>query len=101
VVEDATAKLLRVQVKSTRSMKHKGYAVRSRGSQGAYPADAYDYLAAYVILEGVWYIIPEEFIRGKTTISIVMAKGRYAKYRETWELLSGKTEEPESVIAGN
>jgi PD-(D/E)XK endonuclease len=53
VVEDESAKLLRVQVKSTASIRHKGYGVRSQGSQGAYPAGAYDFLAAYVIPEDV------------------------------------------------
>jgi hypothetical protein len=89
VVEDASARLLRVQVKSTGSRKHKGYAVRSRGSHGAYPAGAYDFLAAYVIPEDVWYIIPEDFVRGMTTIVVVMEKGRYAGYREAWKLLAG------------
>ena len=89
VVEDETGHLLRVQVKSTGSRKHRGYAVRTRGSQGAYPARAFDFVAAYVIPEDVWYIIPEEIIQGKTTIVVCpgLEGTRYEPYREAWKML--------------
>jgi hypothetical protein len=89
VVEDESSHLLRVQVKSTGSRKHRGYAVRTRGSQGAYPPRAFDFVAAYVIPEDVWYIIPEEIIQGKTTIVVCpgLEGTRYEPYREAWKLL--------------
>jgi PD-(D/E)XK endonuclease len=89
VVEHPCGRFLRIQVKSTASRKHKGYAVRTRGSQGAYPPNAFDFVAAYVIPEDVWFIIPEPIIQGMTTIIVCpgVEGSRYEEYRDAWSLL--------------
>jgi hypothetical protein len=48
-----------------------------------------DFLAAYVVLEDAWYIIPAGKVRGKETVAL-FSKSKYAKYeeyREAWRLL--------------
>ena len=88
-MEDQHSRLLCVQVKSTGSRKHHGYAIQIRGSQGAYPASAYDFLAAYVIPDDIWFIIPEELIRGSTTIIVAINGRKYSPYLEAWKPLLG------------
>lgn len=92
VVEGPGGRLLRVQVKSMSCMWHGGYSVNNTGSQGMYPANAYDFMAAYVIPLDTWFLIPEKMLRGKKGIQVQHRKGRskYEKYREAWELLGGR-----------
>ena len=51
-----------VQVKCTvaKVESGKGYICSVCSSHKAYRAGAFDFLAAYVVLEDVWYIIPGE-----------------------------------------
>ena len=58
-------KFARVQVKSTVAKCGRGYGCTVRGSQGPYARNAFDYVAVYLILEDVWYIIPAKYIRGQ------------------------------------
>lgn len=92
VVEGRTGLLLRVQVKSSGNMWHGGYTVNNKGSQGMYPANAYDFMAVFVIPHSVWFILPEEVLRGKKAVQVQHKKGRskYEKYREAWGLLGGR-----------
>jgi len=81
----------RVQVKST-MVKHKnGYVCvcHSSAKFRVYTPDDLDFLAAYVIPEDVWYIIPWQVV---TTQNIVVDPSerygdRYHEYREAWHLL--------------
>jgi hypothetical protein len=59
------------------------------GSRGAYVADAFDFIAAYLVPENLWYIIPAEKIEGKEGIMISpkLETGKYRDYREAWTLL--------------
>jgi hypothetical protein len=54
-----------------------------------YPRGAFDFYACYVVPEDVWYIIPEEQLRGMKCVSLCTEDGygRYEKYREAWHLL--------------
>lgn len=56
-----------------------------------YPPGSFDFLAAYVVPEDVWYIIPEKEVRGMKCISLCTQAnyGKYEKYREAWHLLKG------------
>ena len=46
-------------------------------------------MAAYLVCEDAWYIIPEKEIWGKWAISLrtECAESRYEKYLEAWDLL--------------
>ena len=83
-----------VQVKSTMVAAGGGYACFVRKQNEAYARGSFDFLAAYVIPEDVWYIIPAKEIRGKGYVSLCSeAKtAKYEKYREAWHLLKEASE---------
>jgi len=88
-VVETGGKLLRVQVKSTFSNRKGKYRCGVHGSRGAYVADAFDFIAAYLVPENLWYIIPAEKIEGKEAIMISpkLETAKYRDYREAWMLL--------------
>ncbi len=61
------------------------------GCRGPYEGDPFDFVAAYLIPENLWYIIPEEMIRGQGSIAVYprLKKSKYGRYREAWHLLGG------------
>ena len=79
----------RVQVKSTMFLDRGGYSCTVRGSAGPYQGDPFDYLAAYIIPEDVWYILPAELVVGQGSIALYpeLERSRYAAYKEAWHLL--------------
>ena len=96
-------KFVAVQVKCTvaKVESGKGYICSVCSSHKAYRAGAFDFLAAYVIREDVWYIIPAKLIRGLKSISLCTEgdEAKYEEYREAWHLLreaSGLGEESEA-----
>ena len=97
-------KFVAVQVKCTiaRLQSGEGYNCCVCSSHKPYPPGSFDFLAAYVILEDAWYIIPEKEIRGLKSISLCTAglgsEAKYEQYREAWGLLRKATEtsDPES-----
>jgi PD-(D/E)XK endonuclease len=84
-------KFVAVQVKSTiaRSKNGRGYICSTCSSHKSYRTGAFDFVAAYVVLEDAWYIVPAKEIRGMKSISLCAqgGEGRYEKYREAWHLL--------------
>ena len=80
-----------VQVKCTvaRSENGKGYVCSTCSSHKRYRPGSFDFLVAYVVLEDAWYIIPEEKIRRKLSISLLTqcSESRYEQYREAWHLM--------------
>ena len=98
-----------VQVKSTvaRLQNGKGYICTVCSCNRPYRAGAFYFLAAYVVPEDAWYIIPAALIRGLKSISLCTTDGgeaKYEQYREAWHLLheaggsaSDAMEEPECV----
>jgi len=110
-------KFAAVQVKSTITKLEtgKGYICSVCSSHKVYRAGAFDFLAAYVIPEDLWYIIPAQEIRGLKSISLCTGESgeaKYEKYREAWGLLREATEifeeteetaavEPASKLPGN
>jgi hypothetical protein len=82
-------KFLAVQVKCTISelRSGQGYACSTCSSGKPYRAGSFDFLAAYVVFEDAWYIIPAKEIRGMQSISLLTQGGKYEKYREAWHLL--------------
>jgi hypothetical protein len=95
-------KFVAVQVKCTiAELKNgRGYACSTCSSGKPYRAGSFDFLAAYVVLEDAWYIIPAKKIRGMKSISLFTKGGKYEEYREAWHLLREAVEldeEPEGV----
>jgi len=78
-----------VQVKCTLSELPggKGYGCAIKTNNKAYRPGAFDFLAAYVIPEDLWYIIPEKLIRGRQLMSLCSPAGKFEQYREGWHLL--------------
>jgi hypothetical protein len=78
-----------VQVKSTTFELEDGYVCNVCGGNKPYPPGSFDFLAAYVVYDDAWYIIPEETVQGlaKVTLYPQSARSKYRKYREAWHLL--------------
>lgn len=95
-------KLVAVQVKCTLAKLEsgEGYICSVCSSHKPYPPGSFDFVAAYVIPEDVWYIIPEKEIRGLKSISLCTsgpgAEMKYEQYREAWGLLRKACEISES-----
>ncbi len=84
-----TGRFVSVQVKSTLSKEKTGYVCTVRGGHRAYDAGSFDFLAAYVVPEDAWYIIPAKLIQGKECIALYpnSRTAKYEPYREAWALL--------------
>lgn len=82
-------RFLRVQVKSTMFIDRGGYSCTVRGSDGPYEGDPFDYLAAYIFQEDMWYIIPAELVVGHGSIALYpwLEGAKYGPYKEAWDLL--------------
>jgi hypothetical protein len=94
VVVESGGHFVRVQVKSTANRQpNGGYVCGVHPSPGSelYKRGDFDFLAAYLIPEDVWYIIPASVVvrRKKTSITLFAARlgGDWAPYKEAWELL--------------
>src|SRR5260370_9335507 len=57
-----------VQVKSTTVESGGGYACAIRKQNQGYARGSFDFVAAYVVQEDVWYILPARAIRGKESV---------------------------------
>ena len=94
-------KFVAVQVKCTmaRMKNGQGYICTVHTHNKSYRAGAFDFLAAYVIPEDAWYLVPAKAICGMKMISLASSQGRYEEYREAWHLLreaAACEEEPEA-----
>lgn len=90
----------RVQVKSTMFIDRGGYSCTVRGADGPYEGDPFDYLAAYIFQEDMWYIIPAELVVGQGSIALYprYRRSKYREYKEAWHLLQrGPREDPWTV----
>jgi hypothetical protein len=78
-----------VQVKSTNFALEEGWMCNVCSCHNPYPPGSFDFLAAYVVFEDVWYIIPEQKILGMKSISLHTKcnKSKYEGYRDGWDLL--------------
>ena len=78
-----------VQVKSTIFELEEGWMCGIGSCGKPYPPGSFDFLAAYIVFEDAWYIIPEEEILGMKSVSLHTnnSHSKYEKYRENWDLL--------------
>jgi len=100
-------RFVRVQVKSTMHKQRRGYPCTVRGGCGLYKQDAFDFVAAYLIPEDLWYIIPAKRIFGRTSVTLYpkLETSKLDCYKEAWHLLreecAGTLERVEAVAEGS
>jgi PD-(D/E)XK endonuclease len=94
VIVESGGQFVRVQVKSTANRQPNGaYVCGVHPSPGSelYKRGDFDFLAAYVIPEDVWFIIPGCVVvrRKKTSITLLAGAvgSEWAAYEEAWNLL--------------
>jgi hypothetical protein len=88
---DQGGRIVRVQVKSTISRQGNGYWRTLKDSKGPYKKGTFEFVAAYVIPEDVWFVIPEKIVRGMWGVGLYpkLERAKYREYQEAWHLLSG------------
>jgi PD-(D/E)XK endonuclease len=94
-IVEGGAGLWRVQVKTCGRIWHGLYQVnvcRSKdGVAVAYTASEVDFVVAYIMLDGTWYVLPVREVVGRTSLSFrpegFSRLDPYARYREAWHLL--------------
>jgi hypothetical protein len=98
LVVESHGRLLRIQVKSVFTTNRWGYSVTVARNRLHRPGELYtaqeiDFLAAYVVVHDVWYILPVEEVADVDHIRLYPGGtkrrdgGRYEKYREAWDQL--------------
>ncbi len=96
-------KFVAVQVKCTiaRLPNGKGYICNLKSNNKRYPPGAFDFVAAYVIPEDAWYIVPMKAIGGQASLSLctVGTWAKFEEYREAWDLLRKATGCEESQLS--
>ena len=92
-----------VQVKSTTVKNGGGYVCSVRQNNAKYARGAFDFLAAYVIPEDVWYIIPAKKLAGRGYVTLCSKSGgaNFEEYREAWHLLREAVGVEEEMAAGD
>ncbi len=90
-------RLLRIQVKSTSYRLGNGYLCGFRPNQRRkrYARGKIDFFAAYIVPEGVWYIIPASVVLRTKGSDLMLCPVRprrrdgfkYECFREAWKLL--------------
>jgi hypothetical protein len=103
-IVDGGSGLLRVQVKACAYMKHRMYQAficrREDGVAIAYTEAEIDFVAAYIIPEETWYVLPVREVVGRRMVlfrpKAWLRPDPYACYREAWHLLR----EPDGLTFG-
>jgi hypothetical protein len=92
---------VRVQVKSTMARLGTGYTCTVRGGHRPYEDDVFDFLAAYLVPDDVWYIIPAALVSGQGCVTLYprSKNSKYAPYKEAWSLLRSRPEASPDTIA--
>jgi hypothetical protein len=91
-IVDQGSRIVRVQVKSTIFPEGNGYSCTLKDSRGPYKKNSFDFVAAYIIPEDIWYILPEKKVRGMWSVGLhpELEVSKYGEYEEAWHLLSGE-----------
>ena len=101
-IVDSGHNFWRVQVKSTRSRVRSGYVVvLATGSRQTYDATQIDFVAAYIVAEELWYVIPVEAVGSRSSLGLYPhgGTGRLEKYREAWcQMACPRTEDGPSRV---
>ena len=92
IVQGRSRTLYRIQVKAAWAKREERYKVRMGGSRNrSYDPHDFDFYAAYVIPEDVWYIIPIAAGVKLNTVNLYAgrpkSRGNVEKHREAWHRL--------------
>lgn len=90
VVIDNGRAMLKIQVKSVRKKLRSGlYQVQTKhgATQRPYRRGEVDFVAAYIIADRLWFIVPIQEFAGRTAFYIRINESRYEQYRENWSAL--------------
>jgi hypothetical protein len=89
-------RFLRVQVKSTKYKREGSYWCNTLSSNGPYRVNQIDFMAAYVIPEDLWYIVPARAFCGLHYICLSphLEVSKYSRYLEAWHLLRADHQGP-------
>ncbi len=91
LVLDTGSRLLRIQVKSTATLRHGRYSVScfSCDSRRRYNRHQIDFLAAWIVPLNLWYLIPVHALRPRARVYFYPSRrtGWSARFREAWHLL--------------
>jgi hypothetical protein len=83
--------LWRVQVKSTCYVGERRFSITARGCTAGYTEDEIDFLAAYIVPLGIWYLIPVKAFAPSKCLRFYPenndSRGQYERYREAWWLM--------------
>src|ERR1700678_3896549 len=95
VVDQECGKMVRVQVKSMIFREGAGYSCTLKESTGTYRKNSFEFVAAYVIPEDAWFILPEKKVRGMWSVGLYpkLENSKYGEYMEAWDLLRGELPE--------
>ncbi len=79
----------RVQVKSTRfrAARCRGFVCVTRRGGKPYTPKEVDFIAAYVVPDDAWYIIPISAAGKEVSLNPRFRRNKYRRYREAWDLL--------------
>ena len=107
VIQAEDGRMLRIQVKSAFTSRRRGYMI-NLGARGkkigrhCYTAADIDFVAAYVVAQNAWYVIPVAAIAGCKQLRLYPTgtgrkRGGYFEiYREAWHLITrNDASEPE------
>jgi hypothetical protein len=81
----------RVQVKRAPYLRQGQYVARAASHTRIYTKDDIDFIAAHLMQENLWYIVPIEAFEGVATLHFhpkLQSRSKYEKYREAWCLLA-------------
>ena len=82
----------RVQVKRAPYLRQGQYVANAKGNSRLYTKEDIDFIAAHLIQQNIWYIVPIEAFAGRTMLHFNpqsrLSKSKYEKYREAWCLLA-------------
>ena len=94
MVIESGRRFVSVQIKSTLNLSPEGSYICKVTPNAAckpYQPGEFDFLAVYIIMEDVWYIIPaRQVINGKMRairLHTSDPNGKYSRYKEAWHLL--------------
>lgn len=91
---DSGERFWRVQVKSIYTSSPWVYRTQAHHSNGeTYKPEDIDFLVAYIVRRGIWYVIPVNCIADSTALSFYPSGcqkggGRFECYREAWDLMA-------------
>ena len=89
LIIDAGGRFLRIQVKCTRQKRWNSYRCHLDANGRPYSPDQVDFIAAYIIPEDTWYILPIRATNNQPDILLTpqSPRAKYEKYKEAWQLL--------------